>query len=126
MYLFMSFYLVYYAISSKMIGVFSNDDIYLFYYLKKKDLTNKLISIISGLSVSILLFFIIFFVIYQYLYKFDVSGILLSEFLVFLIGLSVSLISFVYYFNYKDLYKNLERIETDLPSFFLSLSSALI
>ncbi|AMD29875.1 hypothetical protein Nps_02245 [Candidatus Nanopusillus acidilobi] len=122
---FMAFYIVNYAISSKMIGVFSNDDIYLFYYLKKKDLTNKLISIISGLSVSILLFFIIFFVIYQYLYKFDVSGILLSEFLVFLIGLSVSLISFVYYFNYKDLYKNLERIETDLPSFLLSLSSAL-
>jgi len=122
---FMAFYTVNYAISSKMIGVFSNDDIYLFYYLKKKDLTNKLISIISGLSVSILLFFIIFFVIYQYLYKFDVSGILLSEFLVFLIGLSVSLISFVYYFNYKDLYKNLERIEADLPSFLLSLSSAL-
>jgi len=122
---FMAFYTVNYAISSKMIGVFSNDDIYLFYYLKKKDLTNKLISIISGLSVSILLFFIIFFVIYQYLYKFDVSGILLSEFLVFLIGLSVSLISFVYYFNYKDLYKNLERIESDLPSFLLSLSSAL-
>jgi Flp pilus assembly protein TadB len=122
---FIAFYIVNYAISSKMIGVFSNDDIYLFYYLKKKDLTNKLISIISGLSVSILLFFIIFFVIYQYLYKFDVSGILLSEFLVFLIGLSVSLISFVYYFNYKDLYKNLERIETDLPSFLLSLSSAL-
>ncbi|MCG2868630.1 MAG: hypothetical protein L7H07_00965 [Candidatus Nanopusillus sp.] len=122
---FMAFYTVNYAISSKMIGVFSNDDIYLFYYLKKKDLTNKLISIISGLSVSILLFFIIFFVIYQYLYKFDVSGILLSEFLVFLIGLSVSLVSFVYYFNYRDLYKNLERIETDLPSFLLSLSSAL-
>jgi len=122
---FMAFYAVNYAISSKMIGVFSNDDIYLFYYLKKKDLTNKLISIISGLSVSILLFFIIFFVIYQYLYKFDVSGILLSEFLVFLIGLSVSLISFVYYFNYRDLYKNLERIEADLPSFLLSLSSAL-
>jgi len=122
---FMAFYTVNYAISSKMIGVFSNDDIYLFYYLKKKDLTNKLISIISGLSVSILLFFIIFFVIYQYLYKFDVSGILLSEFLVFLIGLSVSLISFVYYFNYGDLYKNLERIEADLPSFLLSLSSAL-
>ncbi|MFP3290020.1 MAG: hypothetical protein RXN31_02275 [Candidatus Nanopusillus acidilobi] len=122
---FMAFYIVNYAISSKMIGVFSNDDIYLFYYLKKKDLTNKLISIISGLSVSILLFFIIFFVIYQYLYKFDVSGILLSEFLVFLIGLSVSLISFVYYFNYKDLYKSLERIEADLPSFLLSLSSAL-
>ncbi|MFP3256457.1 MAG: hypothetical protein RXO36_01430 [Candidatus Nanopusillus acidilobi] len=122
---FIAFYTVNYAISSKMIGVFSNDDIYLFYYLKKKDLTNKLISIISGLSVSILLFFIIFFVIYQYLYKFDVSGILLSEFLVFLIGLSVSLIAFVYYFNYKGLYKNLERIETDLPSFLLSLSSAL-
>jgi Flp pilus assembly protein TadB len=122
---FIAFYTVNYAISSKMIGVFSNDDIYLFYYLKKKDLTNKLISIISGLSVSILLFFIIFFVIYQYLYKFDVSGILLSEFLVFLIGLSVSLVSFVYYFNYKGLYKNLERIETDLPSFLLSLSSAL-
>jgi len=122
---FIAFYTVNYAISSKMIGVFSNDDIYLFYYLKKKDLTNKLISITSGLSVSILLFFIIFFVIYQYLYKFDVSGILLSEFLVFLIGLSVSLISFVYYFNYRDLYKNLERIEADLPSFLLSLSSAL-
>jgi Flp pilus assembly protein TadB len=122
---FIAFYTVNYAISSKMIGVFSNDDIYLFYYLKKKDLTNKLISIISGLSVSILLFFIIFFVIYQYLYKFDVSGILLSEFLVFLIGLSISLIAFVYYFNYKGLYKNLERIETDLPSFLLSLSSAL-
>jgi Flp pilus assembly protein TadB len=122
---FIAFYTVNYAISSKMIGVFSNDDIYLFYYLKKKDLTNKLISIISGLSVSILLFFIIFFVIYQYLYKFDVSGILLSEFLVFLIGLSVSLIAFVYYFDYRDLYKNLERIEEDLPSFLLSLSSAL-
>jgi len=122
---FIAFYIVNYAISSKMIGVFSNDDIYLFYYLKKRDLTNKIISIISGISVSILLFFIIFFVIYQYLYRFDISGILLSEFLVFLIGLSVSLIAFVYYFNYKGLYKNLERIETDLPSFLLSLSSAL-
>jgi hypothetical protein len=122
---FMAFYTVNYAISSKMIGVFSNDDIYLFYYLKKKDLTNKLISIISGLSVSILLFFIIFFVIYQYLYKFDVSGILLSEFLVFLIGLSISLIAFIYYSHYKDLYKNLEKIGTDLPPFLLSLSSAL-
>jgi len=59
------------------------------------------------------------------LYKFNVSGILLSEFLVFLIGLSISLIAFIYYSHYKDLYKNLERIGTDLPPFLLSLSSAL-
>jgi len=122
---FIAFYSINYTISSKIIGIFSNDDIYLFYYLKRKDLTNKLISIASGISVSILLFFIIFFVIYQYLYKFDISGILLSEFLVFLIGLSISLIAFTYYSHYKDLYKNLERIEADLPSFLLSLSSAL-
>jgi len=120
-----AFYSTNYAISSKIINVFSNDDIYLFYYLRKKDLTNKLISVASGISVSILLFFIIFFVIYQYLYKFDISGILLSEFLVFLMGLSISVISFIYYSQYKDLYKNLERIGTDLPSFLLSLSSAL-
>jgi len=122
---FIAFYSINYTISSKIIGIFSNDDIYLFYYLKRKDLTNKLISIASGISVSILLFFIIFFVIYQYLYKFDISGILLSEFLVFLIGLSISLIAFTYYSHYKDLYKNLERIGADLPSFLLSLSSAL-
>jgi|GEM_PF-1560844 len=120
-----AFYSINYAISSKIINVFSNDDIYLFYYLRKKDLTNKLISAASGISVSILLFFIIFFVIYQYLYKFDISGILLSEFLVFLMGLSISVIAFIYYSHYKDLYKNLERIGTDLPSFLLSLSSAL-
>jgi len=120
-----AFYSINYAISSKIINVFSNDDIYLFYYLRKKDLTNKLISVASGISVSILLFFIIFFVIYQYLYKFDISGILLSEFLVFLMGLSISVIAFIYYSHYKDLYKNLERIGTDLPSFLLSLSSAL-
>ena len=120
-----AFYSTNYAISSKIINVFSNDDIYLFYYLRKKDLTNKLISVASGISVSILLFFIIFFVIFQYLYKFDISGILLSEFLVFLMGLSISVISFIYYSQYKDLYKNLERIGTDLPSFLLSLSSAL-
>jgi Flp pilus assembly protein TadB len=122
---FIAFYSINYTISSKIISIFSNDDIYLFYYLKRKDLTNKLISIASGISVSILLFFIIFFVIYQYLYKFDISGILLSEFLVFLMGLSISLIAFTYYSHYKDLYKNLERIEADLPSFLLSLSSAL-
>ena len=120
-----AFYSTNYAISSKIINVFSNDDIYLFYYLRKKDLTNKLISVASGISVSILLFFIIFFVIYQYLYKFDISGILLSEFLVFLMGLSISVIAFIYYSHYKDLYKNLERIGTDSPSFLLSLSSAL-
>ena len=120
-----AFYSINYAISSKIINVFSNDDIYLFYYLRKKDLTNKLISVSSGISVSILLFFIIFFVIYQYLYKFDISGILLSEFLVFIMGLSISVIAFIYYSHYKDLYKNLERIGTDLPSFLLSLSSAL-
>ncbi|MFP3317207.1 MAG: hypothetical protein RXN79_02260, partial [Candidatus Nanopusillus sp.] len=120
-----AFYSINYAISSKIINVFSNDDIYLFYYLRKKDLTNKLISVASGISVSILLFFIIFFVIYQYLYKFDISGILLSEFLVFIMGLSISVIAFIYYSHYKDLYKNLERIGTDLPSFLLSLSSAL-
>ena len=120
-----AFYSINYAISSKIINVFSNDDIYLFYYLRKKDLTNKLISVASGISVSILLFFIIFFVIYQYLYKFDISGILLSEFLVFLMGLSISVIAFIYYSHYKDLYKNLERIGTDSPSFLLSLSSAL-
>jgi len=120
-----AFYSTNYAISSKIINVFSNDDIYLFYYLRKKDLTNKLISVASGISVSIILFFIIFFVIYQYLYKFDISGILLSEFLVFLMGLSISVIAFIYYSHYKDLYKNLERIGTDSPSFLLSLSSAL-
>ena len=120
-----AFYSTNYAISSKIINVFSNDDIYLFYYLRKKDLTNKLISVASGISVSILLFFIIFFVIYQYLYKFDISGILLSEFLVFIMGLSISVIAFIYYSHYKDLYKNLERIGTDSPSFLLSLSSAL-
>jgi len=122
---FIAFYSINYSVSSKIINVFSNDDIYLFYYLKREDLTNKLISIASGLSVSILLFFIIFFIIYQYLYKFNVSGILLSEFLVFLMGLSISLIAFIYYSHYKDLYKNLERIGTDLPPFLLSLSSAL-
>jgi Flp pilus assembly protein TadB len=122
---FIAFYSINYAISSKIIGIFSNDDIYLFYYLKRKEITNKLISIASGISISILLFFIIFFVIYQYLYKFDISGILLSEFLVFLMGLSISLIAFIYYSHYKDLYKNLERVVTDLPSFLLSLSSAL-
>ncbi|MFP3131748.1 MAG: hypothetical protein RXQ77_00165 [Candidatus Nanopusillus sp.] len=120
-----AFYSINYAISSKIINVFSNDDIYLFYYLRKKDLTNKLISVASGISVGILLFFIIFFLIYQYLYKFDISGVLLSEFLVFLMGLSISVIAFIYYSHYKDLYKNLERIGTDLPSFLLSLSSAL-
>ena len=122
---FIAFYTVNYAISSKMIGVFSNDDIYLFYYLKRRDLKNKLISIGSGISVGILLFFIIFFIIYRYLYKFDVLGILLSEFLVFLMGLSISLIAFIYFSHYKDLYKNLEKIGTDLPPFLLSLSSAL-
>jgi Flp pilus assembly protein TadB len=122
---FIAFYSINYTISSKIIGVFSNDDIYLFYYLKRRDLKNKLISIASGISVSILLFFIIFFVVYKYLYKFDVYGILLSEFLVFLMGLFVSLIAFIYYSHYKDLYKNLERIRTDLPPFLLSLSSAL-
>jgi Flp pilus assembly protein TadB len=122
---FIAFYSINYAVSSKIISVFSNDDIYLFYYLKRKDLKNKLISIASGISVGILLFFIIFFVIYRYLYKFDVLGILLSEFLVFLMGLSISLIAFIYFSNYKDLYKNLEKIGTDLPPFLLSLSSAL-
>jgi len=122
---FIAFFAINYAISSKIIGVFSNDDIYLFYYLKRKDLKNKLISIASGISVGILLFFIIFFIIYEYLYKFDVLGILLSEFLVFLMGLSISLIAFIYFSHYKDLYKNLEKIGTDLPPFLLSLSSAL-
>jgi hypothetical protein len=122
---FIAFFAINYAISSKIISVFSNDDIYLFYYLKRKDLKNKLISIASGISVGILLFFIIFFVIYKYLYKFDVLGILLSEFLVFLMGLSISLIAFIYFSYYKDLYKNLEKIGTDLPPFLLSLSSAL-
>jgi len=122
---FIAFYSINYAISSKIIGIFSNDDIYLFYYLKRKEITNKLISVAIGISISILLFFIIFFVIYQYLYKFDISGILLSEFLVFLMGLSISLIAFIYYSHYRDLYKNLERVITDLPSFLLSLSSAL-
>jgi Flp pilus assembly protein TadB len=122
---FLAFYATSYSISSKIINVFSNDDIYLFFYLKREDLKNKLISIASGLSVSILLFFIIFFVIYQYLYKFDISGILLSEFLIFLIGLSIVLIDFIYYSHYKDLYKSLEKIGTDLPPFLLSLSSAL-
>jgi Flp pilus assembly protein TadB len=122
---FIAFYSINYAVSSKIIGVFSNDDIYLFYYLKRKDLKNKLISIASGISVGILLFFIIFFIIYRYLYKFDVLGILLSEFLVFLMGLSISLIAFIYFSHYKDLYKNLEKIGTDLPPFLLSLSSAL-
>ena len=122
---FLAFFLTNYSISSRIINVFSNDDMYLFFYLKRTDLKNKLISIASGLSVSILIFFIIFFVIYQYLYKFDVSGILLSEFLIFLIGLSIVLIDFIYYSQYKDLYKSLEKIETDLPPFLLSLSSAL-
>ena len=122
---FIAFFSINYAISSKMISIFSEDDIYLFYYLKRKDLTNKLISIASGFSVGILLFFIIFFVIYQYLYKFDVLGVLLSEFFVLLMGLSISLIAFTYYSHYKDLYKSLERIEMDLPPFLLSLSSAL-
>jgi len=122
---FIAFYSINYAISSKIIGVFSNDDIYLFYYLKRRDLKNKLISIGSGISVGILLFFIIFFIIYRYLYKFDVLGILLSEFLVFLMGLSISLIAFIYFSHYRDLYKNLEKIGTDLPPFLLSLSSAL-
>jgi Flp pilus assembly protein TadB len=122
---FIAFYSINYAVSSKIISVFSNDDIYLFYYLKRKDLKNKLISIGSGISVGILLFFIILFIIYKYLYKFDVLGILLSEFLVFLIGLSISLIAFIYFSHYKDLYKNLEKIGTDLPPFLLSLSSAL-
>ncbi len=120
-----AFFSINYAISSRMISIFSEDDIYLFYYLKRKDLTNKLISIASGLSVGILLFFIIFFVIYQYLYKFDVLGILLSEFFVLLMGLSISLMAFTYYSHYKDLYKSLEKIEMDLPPFLLSLSSAL-
>ncbi len=122
---FIAFFSINYAISSRMISIFSEDDIYLFYYLKRKDLTNKLISIASGLSVGILLFFIIFFVIYQFLYKFDVLGILLSEFFVLLIGLSISLMAFTYYSHYKDLYKSLEKIENDLPPFLLSLSSAL-
>jgi len=120
-----AFFSINYAISSRMISIFSEDDIYLYYYLKRKDLTNKLISIASGFSVGILLFFIIFFVIYQYLYKFDVLGVLLSEFFVLLIGLSISLMAFTYYSHYKDLYKSLEKIENDLPPFLLSLSSAL-
>ena len=122
---FIAFFSINYAISSRMISIFSEDDIYLFYYLKRKDLTNKLISIAGGFSVGILLFFIIFFVIYQYLYKFDVLGVLLSEFFVLLMGLSISLMAFTYYSHYKDLYKSLEKIEIDLPSFLLSLSSAL-
>jgi len=122
---FIEFFSINYAISSRMISIFSEDDIYLFYYLKRKDLTNKLISIASGFSVGILLFFIIFFVIYQYLYKFDVLGVLLSEFFVLLMGLSISLMAFTYYSHYKDLYKSLEKIEIDLPPFLLSLSSAL-
>ena len=122
---FIAFFSINYAISSRMISIFSEDDIYLFYYLKRKDLTNKLISIASGFSVGILLFFIIFFVIYQYLYKFDVLGVLLSEFFVLLMGLSISLMAFTYYSHYKDLYKSLEKIEMDLPPFLLSLSSAL-
>jgi len=122
---FIAFFSIKYAISSRMISIFSEDDIYLFYYLKRKDLTNKLISIASGFSVGILLFFIIFFVIYKYLYKFDVLGVLLSEFFVLLMGLSISLMAFTYYSHYKDLYKSLEKIEIDLPPFLLSLSSAL-
>ncbi|MFZ8855994.1 MAG: hypothetical protein ACO2OX_02235, partial [Candidatus Nanopusillus sp.] len=122
---FIAFFSINYAISSRIISIFSEDDIYLFYYLKRKDLTNKLISIAGGFSVGILLFFIIFFVIYQYLYKFDVLGVLLSEFFVLLMGLSISLMAFTYYSHYKDLYKSLEKIEIDLPSFLLSLSSAL-
>ena len=122
---FIAFFSINYAISSRIISIFSEDDIYLFYYLKRKDLTNKLISIAGGFSVGILLFFIIFFVIYQYLYKFDVLGVLLSEFFVLLMGLSISLMAFTYYTHYKDLYKSLEKIEMDLPPFLLSLSSAL-
>ncbi|MGC9133176.1 MAG: hypothetical protein ACP5GJ_02135 [Nanopusillaceae archaeon] len=122
---FLSYFFLNYSVSSKMLNIFSSDDIYLFYYIKKKDIKNKLIAFSTAVSLSIFLFFLIVLVIYNYISNYNLAGIIFSEFFVLLIGLTIGFGSFLYYNDFRELYKDLIKIEVDLPSFLLSVGNAL-
>ncbi|BFI73088.1 hypothetical protein YN1_0750 [Nanoarchaeota archaeon] len=121
----LSYFLINYSISTKILNIFEQDDVYYLYYLKTKNVRRKVIAVISALFFAIFLFFIIALIVLRFIANYQLSGILLSEVFILLIGLTIGFGSFIYYSNFKDLYKDMNKIEGDLTSFLLSIGNAL-
>lgn len=121
---FLAFYVLNYSVSSRLVTIFNNENLYS-QYINERDIKNKLISFGLGAALFIFLFFIIVLVAFRYPGNFDISGIVFSELFVLLLGISISFGSYVFFNNFRDLYFNLKKIDSDLPAFLLSLSNSL-
>ncbi len=122
---FLIYFLIQYNVASKMLDVFSKDDLYLYIYMKKRDISSKIKMFVVSSLLFIFLISLIFVILSKIFVDNRVPLMLISELLVLVIGLSIIVGASIYYNNYKDLIDTLTGIDNEIPAFLVSLGNAL-